>query len=196
MRAISNALTGDQLVPASGARAFAAIWLDNPPADCDLIGLEVRIDGVPATLTCLSAPEWDGMVQFNAAVPAGCRTGLVPVEIHWLGRPLTAQAWMRVIPPGPAVPRICSISDGVNLCSGTRIASGTVKIAMEEVTNPEQFRAFLDGTPIDAGSFCTDPVQQRYEFDIMLPDAAPPGPHHIGINLGRRAFAPFAVEVV
>ena len=196
IRAISNALTGDQLVPASGPRAFAAIWLDNPPSDCDLIGLEVRIEGRPAVLTCLSAPEWDGMVQLNAAVPAGCRTGLVPVEVLWLGQPLTAAVWMRAIPPGPAVPRICAVSDGVNLLSGARIVSRTIKVVMEEVSNPEQFQALLDGASIDAGTFCTDPVQQRYEFDIMLPDTVQPGPHEIRVSLGRRSFAPVAVEVV
>ncbi len=195
IRAISNALTGDQLVPASGARAFAAIWLDNPPPDCDLIGLEVRIEGRPAVLTCLSAPEWDGMVQLNAAIPEGCRTGLVPVEVSWLGRPLTATAWMRVIPPGPAVPRICTVSDGVNLLAGTRIESRTIKVAMEEVTNPEQFRAFFDGAAIEARTFCTDPVQQRYEFDVTLPEAARAGAHQIRVSLGRRNFATVAVEV-
>lgn len=196
IRAISNALTGDQLVPASGPRAFAAIWLDDPPPDCDLIGMGVRMDGRPAVLTCLSAPEWDGMVQLNAAVPAGCRTGLVPVEVLWLGRPLTAPGWMRVIPPGPAVPRICSVSDGVNLLSGTRIVSRAVKVVMEEVTATDRFQAFLDGIPIDSRTFCTDPVTQRYEFDVMLPDSVAKGPHTVRVSLGRRNFAPVGVEVV
>ncbi len=196
IRAISNALTGDQLVPASGARAFAAIWLDDPPSDCDLLGLEVRIEGRPTVLTCLSAPEWDGMVQLNAAVPAGCRTGLVPVEVLWLGRPLTPPAWMRVIPPGPAVPRICAVSDGVNLLSGTQIVSRTIKVAMEEVSLPDRFQASIDGVPIGTRTFCTDPVQQRYEFDIFLPDTVRPGPHEIGVRLDRRTFAPVAVVVI
>ena len=196
IRAISNALTGDQLVPASGPRAFAAIWLDNPPADCDLIGMEVRIEGRPAVLTCLSAPEWDGMVQLNAAIPAGCRTGLVPVEVLWLGQPLTSTAWMRVIPPGPAVPRIVALSDGVNLLSGARIVSRTIKVVMEEVAEPERFQAFVDCAPAVSGTFCTDPVSQRYEFDIMLPDTVQPGGHELRVGLGRRSFAPVAVEVV
>ena len=196
IRSISNALTGDQLVPASGARAFAAIWLDDPPSDCDLIGLEVRIEGRPAVISSLSAPEWDGMVQLTAAVPAGCRTGLVPVEVLWMGQPLTATAWMRVIPPGPYVPRIRVVSDGVNLLSGTRIVSRTIKVSMEEVSNPEQFQVSIDGAPMVAGTFCTDPVQQWYDFDIILPDTVQPGPHEIRVSLGRRTFAPVAVEVV
>jgi hypothetical protein len=195
IRAISNALTGDQLVPASGARAYAAVWLDNPPPDCDLIGLKVKIDGCPAVLTCLSAPEWDGMVQLNAAIPPGCRTGLVPVEVLWLGRPLTGTVWMRVIPPGPGVPRIVSISDGVNLLSGTRIVSRTIKVVIEEVAGPETFQAFIDGLPVESGTFCTDPVQHRFEFDISLGAGVAAGPHEIRVSLGRRTFAPVAVEV-
>jgi hypothetical protein len=135
------------------------------------------------------------MVQLTAAVPAGCRTGLVPVDVLWLGQPLTAQTWMRVIPPGPYVPRIRAISDGVNLLSGTRIVSRTIKVAMEEVSNPGQFQAAVDGVLLDARTFCTDPVLQWYDFDIILPDTVQPGPHEVRLSLGRRAFAPVAIEV-
>ena len=85
IRIISNALTADPLVPASGPRAFAALRIENLPADCDLINLEVLIDGRPGALSYLGPPEWDGVVQLNAAIPAGTRTGLVPVEVRWLG---------------------------------------------------------------------------------------------------------------
>ena len=88
------------------------------------------------------------------------------------------------------------MSDGVNLLSGARIVSRTIKVVMEEVSSPEQFQAFLDGASIEAGTFCTDPVQQRYEFDIMLPETVQPGPHELRVSLGRRSFAPVAVEVV
>jgi len=148
-------------------------------------------------LTCLSAPEWDGMVQLNAAVPAGCRTGLVPVEVLWLGQPLTALAWMRAIPPGPAVPRISAVSDGVNLLSGARIQSRIIKIVMEEVTSPERFEAVLDETPLSRlNTFCTDPLEQRYEFDLSIPEAVPVGPHQVRLSLGKRTFAPVPIEVV
>jgi len=197
IRAISNALTGDQLVPVSGARAFAAIWADNLPPGCDLIGLEVRMEGQPAVLTCLSAPEWDGMVQLNAAVPAGCRTGLVPVDVLWLGQPLTATAWMRAIPPGPAVPRVCTVSDGVNLLSGTRILSRIIKVVMEELASAQQFEAVLDDTPLSRlNTFCTDPLEQRYEIDLSVPNTIPAGPHQVRLSLGKRTFAPVSIEVV
>ena len=197
IRAISNALTGDPLVPASGARAFAALRLENLPADCDLIGLEVRIDGRPGVLSYLGPPEWDGVVQLNTALPPGTRTGLVPVEVLWLGEPVTRPEWMRVIPGGPAVPRLCSVTDGVNLLSGTRIVSRSIKVVMEEVGGLDRLQAAIDGVPVERRDiFCTDPLEQRYEINLFLPEAIQPGPHEVRLNLGRRTFAPVAIEVV
>ncbi len=196
IRAISNALTGDPLVPASGARAFAAVRLENLPADCDLIGLEVRIDGRPGVLSYLGPPEWDGVVQLNVALPAGTRTGLVPVEVFWLDEPVTRTEWMRVIPSGPAVPRLCSVTDGVNLLSGTRIVSRSIKVVMEEVADLDRLQAAIDDLPIERRDiFCTDPLEQRYEVNLFLPEAIQPGPHQVRLSLGRRTFAPVPIEV-
>jgi len=197
IRIISNALTADPLVPASGARAFAALRLENLPADADLIDLQVRIDGRPGVLSYLGPPEWDGVVQLNVALPAGTRTGLVPVEVFWLGRPITETAAMRVIPSGPAVPRVCAVTDGVNLLSGARIASRSIKVVMEEVLAPERVQAAVDGIPVKHFDvFCTDPLEQRYEINLFLPDTISPGPHQLHLTLGRRVFAPVAIEVV
>ncbi|MFN7993913.1 MAG: class I SAM-dependent methyltransferase [Bryobacteraceae bacterium] len=197
VRAISNALTGDPLVPATGARAFAALRLENLPQACDLIGLEVRIEGRAGVLSYLGPPEWDGVAQLNVAIPPGTRTGLVPVEVLWLGQPVTKTAWMRVIPGGPAVPRICSLTDGVNLLSGTRIVSRCIKIVMEEIADVNRFHAAVDETPVTrADVFCTDPLEQRYEINLFLPDAIRAGAHQVKLNLGNRTFPPVAIEVV
>ena len=51
-------------------------------------------------------------------------------------------------------------------------------------------------TPMTAGTFCTDPVQQWYDFDIILPETVQPGAHEVRVSLGRRAFAPVSIEVV
>jgi SAM-dependent methyltransferase len=197
IRIISNALTADPLVPASGARAFAALRLENLPADADLIDLQVRIDGRPGVLSYLGPPEWDGVVQLNVALPAGTRTGLVPVEVFWLGRPITETAAMRVIPSGPGVPRVCAVTDGVNLLSGARIVSRSIKVVMEEVLAPERVQAAIDHIPVKRFDvFCTDPLEQRYEINLFLPDTISPGPHQLHLTLGRRIFAPVAIEVV
>jgi len=196
IRIISNALTADPLVPASGPRAFAALRIESLPADCDLINLEVRIDGRPGALSYLGPPEWDGVVQLNAAIPPGTRTGLVPVEVFWLGAPLTS-AWMRVVPSGPVVPRLCAVRDGDNLLSGTRIISRTVKLVFEETLRPDLFHATVGGVAVrSALTVCTDPVEQRHEINFALPDSIGPGLHELRLHIGSRAFPPITIEVV
>ena len=62
-----------------------------------------------------------GLQQVNVILPELEATGLLPVEIRWLGRRISPPATLRVIPPGPSVPRIRMITDGVNLVADHRI---------------------------------------------------------------------------
>src|SRR6185295_4760790 len=102
-----------------------------------------------------------------------------------------------IIPAGPAVARIVSVTDGINLLSAHRIVSGIVKVSMRDVTHPDGFRATVDGVPVSGvESFCTDQTKQTYEFNFHLPEPAAPGPHHVSLALGRRKFAPLTIEVV
>jgi hypothetical protein len=41
-----------------------------------------------------------------------------------------------------------------------------------------------------------DPIFQQYEFNVFLPESVAPGVHEVQIELGKRAFAPVAIEVV
>jgi hypothetical protein len=100
------------------------------------------------------------------------------------------------MPAGPSVPRVTGITDGVNLLSGTRIVSGTVKVTAEEVARAADFHATVDSLSTTAEAFCTDPVGLRWEFNFNLPATIGRGPHHVAISLGRRAFPPIPIEVL
>ena len=78
-------------------------------------------------------------------------TGLLPVEIQWLGRRICPPATLRVIPPGPSVPRIYSLSDGINQVAGTRIETRLVKMKIEEVARPHEIEASVGGHPVGSG---------------------------------------------
>jgi SAM-dependent methyltransferase len=196
IRNINNAQTGGAVVPQAGPLATLALWVQNLPAECGLHQLEITAGGKPCRPTYISEPEKDGVVQINVALPEGIRTGMVPVDMRWIGQPLSEPAWMRVIPPGPSVPRIATITDGINLCSGMRIVTRVVKVTMLEVTDASQFGATIDGLPaVDIDSFCVDPLIQRYEFNFGLPDSIRAGTHEVVVRLGRRKFAPLAIEV-
>jgi len=68
---------------------------------------------------------------------------------------------------------------------------------MRDVTHPDQFRATIDELPVSGvESFCTDQTKQTYEFNFHVPAAIAAGTHHVRLALGRREFAPLAIEVV
>jgi hypothetical protein len=197
IRNISNALTGEAVAPASGAMAALSLWIENLPAGCDLNHLTVTADGSPCRGIYIGEPAADGVSQVNVALPERIRTGLVPVEVRWLRQPLCALAWVRLMPPGPLVPRIAAVTDGINLVSGDRIVSRIVKVGMTEVADPSQFRVTVGGLETaPADFFCTDPLWSRYEFNFRLPERIGRGWHEVRIELGKRVFAPVPIEVV
>ena len=156
----------------------------------------VTVDGHGCRLTYIGEPEHDGIAQVNATLPAGLRTGMVRVEVTWLGQPVCAPGWVRIMPAGPLVPRITTLTDGINLLSGTRIVTRSVKVTMLEVTRPEEFRATVDGFGVlDTDWFCADPTSLRYEFNFRLPDRISNGPHEVLVAVGKRTFPPLAIEV-
>lgn len=195
IRNISNALTGEAVAPAGGAMAALSLWIGGLPPEFDLNHMEVSADGRPCRGIYVGEPAADGVVQINVALPEQIRTGLVPVEVRWLGRPLAPPAWVRIMPPGPLVPRILSVTDGVNLVSGNRILSGSVKVGMVDVADPSQFRATVAGRGTQAEHFCTDPLLKRYEFNFGVPEGLGPGWYEVQVSLGRRVLAPVAIEV-
>ena len=196
IRNITNAITGEAAAPVSGPMAALSIWIENLPPECDLNTLAIAADRRACRVSYVGEPAHDGVSQVNASLPDGVRTGLVPVEIFDAGEPLCPAAWMRLIPAGPPTPHVVSIGDGVNLVSGSVVASGVLKAVMVEVEHAAEFHASLDGRPVEAvDAFCVDPLFGRYEFNFAVPPGTARGMHEVRLWLGRRAFAPAVVEV-
>jgi SAM-dependent methyltransferase len=196
IRRITNAHSSEPVVPCRGRFAVASLWLEGLPEDCDLNHLEVKVAGAQGQLSYLGPPEADGLQQLNVGLPACVRSGLQPMAVSWLGKLIAAPATLRVIPPGPLVPRIVSVTDGIDLLSGTRIVSRSVKVGVEEVSDPGEFRAAIDGAPVgDMDFFCVDPLPPRFEVNFTLPDWVGPGVHDLEVRIGARRFAPVSIEV-
>jgi SAM-dependent methyltransferase len=196
IRSLSNALTGEAVAPANGPMAALSLWIERLPDECDLNHMTVAVDGLPARPEYIGVPANDGVQQVNVRLPEGIRTGVVPVEAAWLGQPLCA-AWVRIIPPGPAVARLTTVTDGVNLLLDHRTASGSIKVTMVEVPSADEFRATVDGMAVlETDSFCADPMVRRYEFNFRLPPGVGPGAHQLCIGMGRHDFPPIAIEVL
>lgn len=195
IRHVVNAFSGEQAVPSTGRLACVTLQIESLPAACDLNSLEAFVDGV-AGVGCYVGPPVNGISQFNVFLPAGVRTGLVPVRVVWQGQRLCPDAIIRVIPAGPGVPRLVSISDGVNLLSTQRIETGTLKATIEEVESIGSFAATVDGFPVrQIETFRTDPLASRYEVNFRLPRGLNRGGHVLEIRLGTRTLTRLGIEV-
>ncbi|MGD1070415.1 MAG: methyltransferase domain-containing protein [Bryobacteraceae bacterium] len=190
IRAISNALSSEQAVPSGGRLACAALSIENLPDTCDLNSLEAFVDGIPGTVCYIGPAVNNGLSQVNVFLPKGVRTGLLPVRVEWQGQRLCPDRYVRVILPGPAVPRLTALSDAVNLLSAQHIGSGLIKATIEEVDDIKSFDARVDGIPAkEIETFRTDPLAERWEVNFRVPRKTRQGGHVLEIRLGRRLLA-------
>ncbi len=197
IRRITNANSSEPVAPSRGRFASISIWVEDLPADAGLHHLRVMIGDSFGTLTYIGPADASGLQQMTVILPELEATGLLPVEIQWLGKRISPPATLRVIPPGPSVPRVHSISDGVNLVAGTRIETRTVKMTLEEIAKPYEIEASVDGTPVmGLEYFCIDPRPQRFEVNFRLPEEIQAGAHSLQVSMGRRRLAPIPIEVV
>jgi len=197
IRRITNAQNSEPVAPARGRFAALSLWVENLPEDCDLINFEVYVGGGRGRLTYIGPREYDGMAQVNLRLPFDIGTGLQPVTLAWRGEPIGEPSKVRIVPQPALVPRVLALSDGINLLSGPRIETRSVKVTLEEVLEPEQFSATVDGYPVmDIDYFCTDPLPPRFEVNFKLPEEVGPGGHALQMRLGKRAVAPIGIHVV
>jgi SAM-dependent methyltransferase len=197
IRRVTNSHSSEPVAPTRGRFASITLWMEELSPACDLNHLDVTIGGRKAFPCYIGPRESDGLQQLNVMLPPLVETGLLPVAIASEGTPVCPPASVRVIPPGPQVPHVLSVSDGVNLLSGIRIVSGTIKVTIEEAGEPESFQAWIDGQPVqNIDVFCADPLPPRYEINFHLPEKCPAGSHLLHMQLGGRKLAPVGVEVV
>jgi SAM-dependent methyltransferase len=188
---ITNASSWEPAIPNRGRHAAIAIWMRNLPEGADLNTLDILIDGERGIPFVIAPPNADGLQQLNVWLPDDARTGLLPVELRWNGRRLGDPGIVRVIPSGPPVPCIVSITDGVNLVQKNRSTSGYLKVQLEEVSSPGLVTATIDDQPVaNLGILRTDPRPPRHELNLELPPGLSPGPHTLQILIGSRRLLP------
>lgn len=193
---ITNACSSEPVVPTRGRYAFVAVFAEGLPADSDLNTLGLTVAGVPARLLFLGPSQNDGQQQLNAQLPANLEPGLAPIQLLYRGEPVAPAGVLRVIPPGPMVPRVVSISDGVELLLTNRIVSRTIRVALEEVADLSAFRASIDGRPIEKVEWLlTDPMPPRFDINLYLPEWVANGSHTLELAIGGRRLAPVPIEV-
>jgi SAM-dependent methyltransferase len=196
IRRITNANSSEPVAPSRGRFASISVWVENLPEDAGLHHLQVTVGSSFGSVCYIGPPDRAGLQQINVILPELEATGLLPLEILWLGKKISPPATLRVIPPGPSVPRIRMITDGVNLVADHRIETRHIKLVLEEIQRPDEVEVFVDGKRVsDLEYFCTDPRPQRFEMNCRLPEETMPGTRALEIQIGKRKLPPVAIEV-
>jgi len=195
--AADAASSSEPIAPSRGRFASISVWVERLPEEAGLHHLRVTIGDALGTVIHVGPKDSAGLQQITVLLPELESTGLLPVELRWLDTPIAAPTTLRVIPPGPLVPRIASVTDGVNLVSTLRIETRYAKITLEEISRPEEIEAAIAGRPVvGLEYFCVDPRPQKYEVNFQLPEDLGPGFHPLEVRVGRRRLAPVTVQVV
>jgi hypothetical protein len=186
---ITNAYSFEPVAPCRGRFAVISIRAENLPADAGLNHLRATIGNSQGAITAISAVDRSGWQRIRVDLPELEATGLLPVQLFWLDRPLSAPATLRVIPPGPSIPHV--------VAAPQRVENRKVALTLEEIARPFDIEVWMGGHPVeDVEKICIDPRPQRYQVNFRLPEEIGPGLHHIKLNIGRRKLPPVPVEVV
>jgi len=186
---ITNASSFEPVAPCRGRFAAISIRAENLPPDAGLNHLRATIGSSLGTITSIGAPDRDGWQRIRVELPELEATGLLPVQLLWLDRPISPPATLRVIPPGPPIPRVTT--------APRRIENRIVRLTLEEIARPWEIEIWVEGQPVeDLEKTCSDPRPQRYQVNFRLPERVGPGLHHLKINIGRRKLPAVPIEVV
>ena len=203
IRRITNTSGRDPVVPSRGRYASVAITAEGLPEEAGLHHLRVTVGGELAAVTYIGPRDESGGQVIHADLPDSDSTGLLPVQLHWTGwpseisQPISDAAPVRVIAPGPSVPRIVSVADAANPSSIQRIETRRVKVTLEEAARLHELEVYLGGAPVeDLERVMTEVRPQRYEVTFHIPEQLAPGRHKLQMNLGQRRLAPVEVDVV
>ena len=199
LRRLTNGFSSEPVAPPTGRFSSVSAWVEGLPDHADLLNLSLEFDGRPAVLTYLGRREPDGLQQLAAILPRGLNTGQVPVRLTLEGQEHAPQTRFRIIPPPPPVPRILTVSDGIDLMSGHKIRTGSVKLQLEEFHDVDKIEVTFGGRKImHLDSFCTDPMPPRHEVNFEIPSYRdlPPGSYPLEVRVGTRRFAPVVLDVM
>ncbi len=186
---ITNAYSFEPVAPCRGRFAVISIRAENLPADAGLNHLRATIGNSFGTITSIRALDRSGWQRIRVDLPELEATGLLPVQLFWLDRPLSEPATLRVIPPGPSIPRI--------VAAPQRVENRLVALTLEAIARPFDIEVWMGGHAVeDVEKICTDPRPQRYQVNFRLPEDIGPGLHHIKLNIGRRKLPPVPIQVV
>jgi SAM-dependent methyltransferase len=184
-------------IPTRGRGAAVSLWIDGMPDSASLADFTVMF-GERRQLGCYLSPiSESGGCQFNARLPEGTPPGEYQVQLRLGDDPLHDVHLIEVIASSPAVPRLISVTDGINHTSRCRVETGGAKVAIEDVSNPAEVSFNVGGLPVEYCQYeCIDPITSGYAFTFHLNHRTPSGTSRLSVWVAGHEVAFVDIEVV
>jgi SAM-dependent methyltransferase len=180
---------GHNRIPA-GRVGDASITVKGVNPNWDVSELTASIGGQSANIRLIHIPAADGVGDLTLFTPSLAASHSTDVQLFWRGNPVSARLPIEVANIESDGPTVVQLTDGVNILSGRNVVSRFVKVLLDDVTEPGQLRADVNGRPVNCSpSSCVDHQKARYEFNLFLPGSIGAGSHRIDILQGSRPVA-------
>jgi hypothetical protein len=183
-------------VTAGGPCGRAEVFVNGLAAEyCDLAHLGARIADVPLTVLRILAPDAAARIQITLAVGETVDPGVQVVGLTWDGAPISNLAPVTVETFVRGAPRVLAVADG-DLLSRDRILCGVAKLWVNNLSEPDSLRAGIGGQPMRAIDFhCEDPVDQRYQINLYLPEGGPAGMQTLEVAVADALIFSGAIDI-
>jgi SAM-dependent methyltransferase len=196
VKAVTAASGPEPRVPARGRDAAVSIWIDGMPAGGSIADCVVWFGYRPQPACYLSPISEKGGCQLNARLPDGLPPGEYELRLKFRGRPVAAAQRVIVAPAPPWMPRVLSVTDGIDLTALDRVDSGAAKVIIEDVPRTSQVSFILGGQPpLWLTRECKDAITSTYEFTFHLKDKTPRGRQTLNVLVDGRELASTDIDI-
>lgn len=187
IRKIVNAQRTAPVVSARGRNLSVVLYVHGLPEEADVFDLSLVVGGRTANVVSVGPADSKGVKQIIADLPELEETGLVRVELFWMQERMGRPAVLRVVARTPEVPRLLSLHPARN---------GMVVAIVDDLADPEDFEARVDGRPAWGYEYeCLDVDQRKFRIHFQLPDGVDGGECAVTVRLCRRELPPVPMQV-
>lgn len=173
---VTSATGTGRCVPARGPGAAISLWIEGMPEWASLADCTIWFSDREEMGCYLSPVSESGGCQLNSRLPEDLVPGEYEVRLRILGQPVANEHTILVTVPPPRMPRVLSVTDGINLTSRYRVETGGAKVVIEDVAAPAGVSFTVAGKPVEFVQFeCKDPITSTYEYAFHLADKTPRG---------------------
>jgi len=172
-----------RIISRSGPGAAFACWLEGFPESLSLESVSVSLGGLEAVPAYVSEHLGSGGYQLNVLVPAGAPLGETKVSMSFNGVPVPGEHNVDIRDYPVPEPQLVKVTDGVDLMVESTTATGSLKVLLRDVADPDAVAFELGSMPIgDVTHYCNYPHAFGYEFTLHLPPGVAPGVHVLRIK--------------